>query len=292
MSKKKQLLGLAKRLFMGVVLAHAVDASCLVAETQKTSLDGVLQTVQQETSRGHATFLGEGLRDVLRDVVLLQTKLFDWDTLKVFVGTIPLFVGSRMIDEKVQSAFYDRKHHKNIRQMHNACYEFAKSCLAIPIVVLGSGVIWAKDESFRETSRVFLIGMPFVIWSKELIKKWRIDCSKRPWNEKYSRTKQAHGGFPSGHMAEIVYSTVLFGKRLGPKVGIPLGCISLFLGVNFVSSNRHYLSQIIAGSSLGVIYALAADKLISSNLESRHPIDFGVGLNEQGKPELQIGVSF
>ena len=197
-----------------------------------------------------------------------------------------------MIDETLQNRFYDRKHHKNICQMHNICYEFAKNSLAIPIVVLGSGVFWAQDESFRETSRIFLVGMPFVIWSKEIIKKWRIDCSKRPWNEKYSHTKQAYGGFPSGHMAEIVYSTVLFGKRLGPKVGIPLGLVSLFLGVNFVNSNRHYLSQIVAGASLGTMYALAADKLISSNLESRHPIGMGVAFNEHGAPELQVGISF
>lgn len=269
-----------------------IEAPLLIAQDQKTSVAGVLQASQPTPSRGSATSIGRGLGDFLRDAVILQTRLFDWDTLKIFVGTLPFFVGARMIDDKIQSTFYDCKHHKNIRQMPEACYEFAKSSLAIPIVVLGSGVFWARDENFRETSRVYLIGMPFVIWSKEIIKKWRIDCSKRPWNEKYSRTKQAYGGFPSGHMAEIVYSTVLFGKRLGPKVGIPLGFISVFLGANFVSSNRHYLSQIIAGASLGTIYALAADKLISSNLEKRHPIDVGVAFNERGDPELQIGIAF
>jgi hypothetical protein len=36
MSKRKQILGLVKRLFMGVVLAHTVHASWLMAETHKT----------------------------------------------------------------------------------------------------------------------------------------------------------------------------------------------------------------------------------------------------------------
>lgn len=292
MSKRKQGLSFVRCLLISGLLFYVVDTSWLRAQSPTASVDSVLQTVNHETSRGQGTALGKGLGAFLRDIVMLQTKLFDWDTVKIFVGTIPFFIGARMIDESVQNRFYDRKHHKNIYQMNNLCYEFAKNSLAIPIVVLGSGVFWAQDEAFRETSRVFLIGMPFVIWSKEIIKKWRIDCSKRPWNEKYSRTKQAYGGFPSGHMAEIVYSTVLFGKRLGPQVGIPLGLVSVFLGVNFVNSNRHYLSQIIAGASLGTIYALAADKLITSNLESRHPVDVGVGLNEHGAPELQVGFSF
>ena len=262
----------------------------LQAQQKKTSIDSVLLASQQEES--HGTVVGKEVGKFLRDAALLQTKLFDWDTIKVLVGTLPVFIGARMIDENVHSHFYDHDHHKNICQMHNACYEVAKNSLAVPIVLLGSGVIWSKDEEFRETSRMFLVGMPFVIWSKEIIKKWQSPCCKRPWNEKYSHSKQSYGGFPSGHMAEIVYSTVLFGKRLGPKVGVPLGILSAFLGITFVNCNRHYVSQLVAGAALGTMYALAADKLISTNLEKRHAVDVGVGLNDQGGPELKVAFSF
>lgn len=243
-------------------------------------------------SRGEGTYVGKAIGGVLRDVFLLQVELFTWDTFKVVVGTLPFWVGGRMVDDKIHHCFYDRAHHKNLHQMHNGLYEFAKNSLAIPIVCLGTGVVWARDEEFRETSRVFLIGLPFVIWSKHLIKKVHTDSCKRPWNEHFSREKQAYGGFPSGHMAEIVYSTVLFGKRLGPKVAIPLGLVSAFLGFTFINCNRHYTSQIAAGAGLGVIYALAADKLITKNLERKHPVEMDLALNEHGKPEVHLGVSF
>jgi len=292
MSREKQSLCSTKHFLVSVALMYAVGTSWSMAQSQKASLDGVLQASQQQVFHGQGTVAGKAVGGFLRDAVLLQTKLFDWDTFKIFVGMFPLFIGARMVDEPIHHCFYTREHHKNIHQMHNVCYEIAKNSLAIPIVFFGSGIFWAKNEEFRETSRVFLIGMPFVIWSKEIIKKWHVDCCKRPWNEKFSSKKQAYGGFPSGHMAEIVYSAVLFGKRLGPRAAIPLGILSAFLGITFINCNRHYLSQIVAGAGLGTMYALAADKLISSNLERRHPIDVGVGLNEYGKPELQVGVSF
>lgn len=274
------------------LLSLLVFVRCtLPAEQPHASVQNVLDAVKAP-SHGHATFIGKETGRFFKDVFMLQTKLVNWDTLKVIVGTFPFFIAGRMIDDRVHSCFYEREHHKNKHQMHNGCYKFAEKSLAIPIVILGSGVFWAKDPNFRETSRVFLIGMPFVIWSKELIKKWKAECCKRPWNEKFSCHKQAYGGFPSGHMAEIVYSTVLFGMRLGPKVGVPLGIISLFVGVNFVSANRHYVSQIIAGAGLGVVYALAADKLISANLESRHPVNVQLAFDEHGAPGVQVGIAF
>lgn len=247
---------------------------------------------KKSPTHGEGTYVGKSVAGVLRDVVFLQGKLFAWDSFKVFVGTMPFWIGGRMIDDSVQHCFYDRSHHKNIHQLHSGFYHFAKNSLAIPIVVLGSAVFWTKDEEFHETSRCFLIGLPFVIWSKHLIKKLHADACKRPWNEYFSRKHQSYGGFPSGHMAEIVYSTVLFGKRLGPKAGVPLGIISAVLGVTFVNCNRHYVSQIVAGAGLGTLYALAADKLISQNLERKHPVEVDVALNERGGPEVRVGVSF
>jgi membrane-associated phospholipid phosphatase len=244
---------------------------------------------------GHLTYAGRAVTDLIKDVLILNKNLIHWDSFKVIAATFPLFIGGRMLDHDLQNCFYERSCHKNIHQMPHWCATVAKYSLAIPIVFWGSSIFWSRDEDFRQTSRAFLLGVPFVIYGKNLLKKWQFEACKRPWNEHFSRTKQAYGGFPSGHMAEITYATVLYGVRQGPKLGVPLGLVSLFLGISFVNCNRHYLSQIVAGAGLGTMYALAASKLVDeklANLAKNNNLQLGMGISPAGGPELQLSFDF
>jgi hypothetical protein len=67
-------------------------------------------------------------------------------------------------------------------------------------------------------------------------------------------------------MANITFITTLFAMRHGPKFGIPLGIFGGFVFANFLSCNRHYVSQLVAGIGLGLFYAFAADKVINERL--------------------------
>jgi membrane-associated phospholipid phosphatase len=228
-------------------------------------------------------------RNLFYDAVELHKNLFTWDSFKVASMVFPLFVGSRMIDERLQHCFYDSHHHKNIDHIPRVCHDLAQWSISVPIIVLGSQIFWAQSEEMRETSRIFLLGLPFVIWTKTIIKKLRFEENLRPWHENFDKEKRCSGGFPSGHMAEAAYTALLYGMRFGPKFAIPLGAVATFIGVSFVACNRHYLSQIVAGAGLGALYAVAANKLVDAKVA--HNMKFGVKF-EKGSPAFQISYQF
>lgn len=207
---------------------------------------------------------------ILKDVYMLNANLFSWDSFKIIATVFPFFIGTRMVDEKIHKHFYDYTHHKNINQMPKWCSELGKYGIGIPIALLGINAFIPYNRELQTTSRVFLIGMPFVIWLKELIKKSKFDACFRPWNEHFSPKYRALGGFPSGHMAEATYTAVLYGLRYGPKAAIPLGLIALLVATSFINCNRHYASQIIGGIGLGSMYALAGHKLINAKLQEEN----------------------
>ena len=233
---------------------------------------------------------GEIVASAFKDVFILNKNLFTWNTFKVISSTFPLFVGARMIDERLQNCFYDSHHHKNINQLPWWCHDLAKVSIGIPIAFLGSDVFFSKDPDKRWTAQILLIGMPFVIWTKTIVKQMEFDACRRPWNEKYSCEERSYGGFPSGHMAQAMYTAVLYGTRYGYRYALPLGGLAAFLSVTFVSCNRHYLSQIIAGGAFGTIYALAANKLVESKM-TQH-VKLGLKVDGIGRPTLSLACNW
>ena len=209
---------------------------------------------------------GHFIGSVVEDAIRLNANLFSWDSFKIVATFFPFYVSTRIIDEKLQNCFYEPAYHKNKNQLPGWCHEVAEWSIALPIIFLGQNAFFSRDQELQLTSRIFLIGMPFVIWTKDLSKKFEFDACWRPWNEHFSRKKRSKGGFPSGHMAQATFAAVLYGMRFGYKYALPLGALAGFVGVTFLSCNRHYLSQLVAGAGFGTLYAVAANKLIDSKL--------------------------
>jgi hypothetical protein len=233
-----------------------------------------------------ARFFGE----IIVDAVMLNVNLFSVDSAKIITGFSPVYLGSRMIDENVQQHFYDGEHHKNIYQLPTKCHAIAHYGIGVPMVFLSSLAFWGWNEDLRMTARLFAIGLPFVQSGKDIIKKLRFKSCLRPWHENFGRDKRSSGGFPSGHMANVVYMTALFGMRHGPAWGIPLGLFSTFVFVDFLNCNRHYLSQLFAGAGLGLIFAYAANKVIEQKLEACYFFD--CTYNEAGQPAFKFSYHF
>lgn len=236
------------------------------------------------------TFAAQKIGGVLKDAFILNVNLFSWDTFKILASTFPLFIGARMIDENIQMHFYDPVYHKNIRQMPKWCHDVAQKSIAAPIVLLGIQAFTAQNREMQQTSRMLLIGLPFVIWGKEIIKKARFDSCYRPWNQKFGCKKRAYGGFPSGHTAEAVYVAVLYGMRYGPKYAIPLGLLAGIIGTTFVTCNRHYISQVVGGAALGAMYGVAANRLIDEKLSK--DLTLGMSFDRHGSPALELSYRF
>lgn len=232
-----------------------------------------------------------GLSDIVADVFRLNLNIVSWDTFKVISTVFPLYIGLRMVDDRIQSHFFCHKHKKNINQPPHWCHEVARFGLGIPIVLLGSQAFLSRDLEFRLAGRMLLLGLPFVIFGKDIIKKFDADCCLRPWHENFCHTKKrALGGFPSGHMAQAFYITMLYGMRFGPKFAIPLGLYSATLAGVFLACNRHYISQLVAGAALGGIYAFAANKLINTKLSEACQLEFKV--SDKGYPGMKMCYSF
>lgn len=216
-----------------------------------------------------ARFFGE----IIVDAVMLNVKLFSMQSVHIITGFTPLYLGSRMADERIQNNFYDYAYHKNIYQLPQKCHNIAHYGVGVPMVFLSGLAFWGWNEDLRMTARIFAIGLPFVHSGKDIIKKLRFKSCLRPWHEQFDRKHRSSGGFPSGHMANVVYMATLFGMRHGAAWGIPLGLFASFVFVDFLNCNRHYLSQLVAGSALGILFAYAANTVIDQKLEARWSVE-------------------
>ncbi len=273
-----------------LIFTHEVDAA---TSKKRLHRECPILSDSQERCVRNPYLIPQVLRfteDLLCDVAKLHKNLITWDSFKIISTMFPFFIATRMIDEKIQNCFYNACCHKNICQMPHWCKDIAKYSLAVPITLFGLEALFSSDDDLRTTGRVFLIGMPFVIFGKDLIKRAKFDACLRPWNQYFSCKKRAHGGFPSGHMAEASYIAILYGLRYGPKYAIPLGLMATFLGAAFLNCNRHYTSQLIAGVGLGAMYAVAANRLIDEKLEES--LHLTVACDRNGSPCINVSYDF
>ena len=197
-----------------------------------------------------------------------------------------------MIDEKLHHCFWDQRCKKNRNEPAQWIKESARLSIGIPIALLGTQAFFSRNDDMQLTGQIFLTGMPFVLIAKDLIKKLDFDVCKRPFHEKFAKHQRKFGGFPSGHLAEATYTAVLYGMRYGPNFALPLGSIAVFVGVIFLSSNRHYLSQMIAGAGFGAMYAFSANRLIDSRLAQKRDFQLGVTRDDHGQPAMQLSMKF
>lgn len=136
-------------------------------------------------------------------------------------------------------------------------------------VVLGTTITSLILLSFSEsnqhrqrTAQLYAIIMPCVWLTKGLLKLIPMNASLRPKNQCFTRRKKYFGGFPSGHVMETVYTATFFGTQLGWSYGAPLGILAGAIAINSITYNRHFLSQVVAGAGLGIIFACAGNKAL------------------------------
>lgn len=208
-----------------------------------------------------------GIHALVCDILDFHSNLFSRDSLNIVGVCVPVYMLARQGDYKLQSYFYDRKKHKNTCQVPLWCTICADvGILAVPMLLAGARAFCSGYTQVRVPAQVFLMSLPFTWVTKRILKLFTWDCCLRPPRQECTRNRSVYGGFPSGHMFEVVYMAALFGNTYGRRWGTALTGGALFLGASFIACNRHYLSQLIAGATLGFIYAYAARKLIHKKL--------------------------
>ncbi len=244
-----------------------------------------------------ATRFTQFFGDVLKDAADTYKNIFtSVSTYKAFVGTLPVYAASRMMDHEIHSWFYDYKTHKNINSMGRSWHKLAETWIIRGIAGFALGGFFcikdgSKHTRLRESCFSFLVGLPLVILSSNVIKYMADgEYCLRPWHGKFSSKKRVIGGFPSTHAAQVAFATTLFGMQHGMPAALPLGFLSTYVVIAFLNDSRHYLSQIVGGVGLGVVHALATSKIVDSKMAQK--LDLGIGLDYKGNPALQVGFNF
>lgn len=226
----------------------------------------------------------------VKDAFWLNANLISADSFIVIAATLPVYLFTRVIDDHVQCHFFSHYNHKNINQFPCWCHELARFSVGVPIAILGSLAFLSDNAEWAEAGWMLLVGLPFLVFGKDIIKKFDADFCLRPWHQDFLKDhKRSLGGFPSGHMAEAVFIATLYGLRFGPQLGVPLSFFAAALGIIFLNCNRHYASQIVAGAGLGVLYGVAANKVIDSKLGEEVSLNFCF---DRGGPALKACYRF
>jgi membrane-associated phospholipid phosphatase len=63
--------------------------------------------------------------------------------------------------------------------------------------------------------------------------------------------------FPSGHAASAFATATVLQRYYGWKVGVPAFALAGYVGGSRLSENRHYLSDVLFGASIGILSARA-----------------------------------
>jgi len=265
----------------------------LMAQSSPQSLRACKRECPAVIKKNGKTKPANFFMDVLHDIGSLYRNVIDWDTYKTIVATFPVCVATGMIDQSVHEVFYDKRRHKNINGIPSGLVFFADN-IVVPLeaTCAAAAFLFSSNTRLRETSKMFMIGLPFVIWTADIIKAIvKTDCCYRPLHEHLSKNrKQCFGGFPSTHAAQVSFAATLFGSQFGAKAAIPASILGALVVVPFIIDNRHYVSQISAGVGLGVLYGLAASKVVDKNFDSLCKLSLGV--TPQGNPAITFAYNF
>jgi membrane-associated phospholipid phosphatase len=199
------------------------------------------------------------LRSIGRDWALLHYSMINPVSIIIVVIGFALYQVALPFDDTLQGKFYDAEQHKNLHQLPGWFVRPSKRGIKWfrNLSILAS--IWPIAADFkRDTALMFVQGSMWMSLVKRGLKmfadKKHYRGAKRPPNEHFVRGIY-YGGFPSGHTLNLLYG----GFNYADAIILSLLVFHALMAVVWlVASNRHYLSQTVAGFSLGVMYAFAA----------------------------------
>lgn len=72
------------------------------------------------------------------------------------------------------------------------------------------------------------------------------------------RTRPDHSGndsFPSGHSADTFMAATFINQRYGWQYGLPAYAVASYVGYTRIASDRHHVTDVLAGAALGSLAA-------------------------------------
>ncbi len=274
-------------------------------DDQEDAQESVQETVQEQRSylldipngKPFETLNHEKVHGYFRhfivDTVNIWSFVFSLDTMNLLLAIIPTYLIAQHEDNRVHRQFYDCATHTNKNQPKG----FPKAIviddgfIALPLIALGSLGWFSTSAYTRRQCQVFVSGLVWAWLTKVVFKTIvKVDGCLRPWNEEYSANYQSYGGNPSGHLTSLSFLTTYWAFQWGLPWALPMGALTLYSMAINVAVNHHYLSQVVAGASLGLVFGVAAHSAFDFVKKTDNIV---VGFDATGgKPGIKLTYSF
>jgi membrane-associated phospholipid phosphatase len=236
----------------------------------------------QEYTYNSVTPLTHFMQNLISDMVYFNKYLFlTADTYKILMLSSPFYMAGRAADKPTHEYFYNKTNHRNIHQIAPVFKYSVDPLMAVAFTTLISlQFLPPLDEHTRKVSEVFLAALPFLSLYKDVLKTLHFKGALRPRNQCFSAFRTYYGGFPSGHMWEATFMAYLFGAELGIDYAIPLSAFATLVAIQSVAINRHTVSQVVAGTALGLVFGVASQKVVHRSLH--RDSSCGILVNKSG----------
>jgi membrane-associated phospholipid phosphatase len=97
-----------------------------------------------------------------------------------------------------------------------------------------------------------------------------------------------HVSFPSGHTANAFMVASVASHHYGWKAGLPAYAFATYIGSSRLKSRKHFLTDVVAGATLGYIVGRTVTRRDRKNRERR--INWGISVPPGGGAALGMGV--
>jgi membrane-associated phospholipid phosphatase len=109
----------------------------------------------------------------------------------------------------------------------------------------------------------------------------------------YGSTSRIDSSFPSGHSSTSFAMATVLERHYGWKAGVPGYAVASIVAASRVRSDHHYISDVVAGSTLGIIVGRAAVRMNGKPLPaSGGARRTSVSISPVGRAGLQVAIVF
>ena len=226
--------------------ALTTTAAVVSGPTSTTTEQG-----QSATGKAAVPTLGTYVKEYVPNVVGGTKRIFYRDNLSVALIGVGLTGLALTVDQEVKEYFQDRKpleHVENIGdKIGNGYFE-----VGVGLALLGTGEL-INDKKLADTGAVNLEALLISGVATEVLKL--AVKRERPNNGN-------HNSFPSGHatMTATMAASISEMYDWDLRLAIPLYLTTAFVGATRIQADEHWLSDVIAGITLGTLVGASVAK--------------------------------
>jgi len=211
------------------------------------------------------------LKNICLDTFEINSNLFSLSTLHILSLSTPIYLFALDFDQKINYLFYNKIEHQNIRQFTDFNFKYnieLSDILLTNSIFLSSIGYFSNNQKFKTISYKLMLGLCCAGIVKKIIKLIKWNNSLRPNNQNFIKNQKYYGGFPSGHLMTMSYLSTIWINQLGIKKAFPIIAATSYIFIDYIVKNRHYISQLIAGSTLGIIYGCAVNSCLNTKINN------------------------